>query len=186
MCFSGHCPIFRLDTLGSLTPLILWYWISVGNTPLSNNCIRNKDYLISKKKSLGEFRACLYKCIPFLAADFAWDGSCLKKAQMQQHLNIWLPTWNPPCGCLPEPCQKDWSPLLPENLLLSPAYSHPQLVLSWQFQSKPQPQPQLPPAECLLCVLFSPTSLLTNTLSGIDTVPSKDEHNFVRSKGNHG
>lgn len=75
-------------------------------TPLPNNLIKNKDYLTWMKKSLGEFMDCLYKFTPFQAEDPAKGEGCLRKAQMQLLLNIWLPTWSPSCGCLPEPCQE--------------------------------------------------------------------------------
>lgn len=69
-------------------------------TPLPNNLIRNKDDLTWMKKSLGGFRACLYKHIPFLAGDLAWGEACLRKAQKAvalKHLAAYLKSflWMP-------------------------------------------------------------------------------------------
>ena len=116
---------------------------------MPNNLIGNKDYLTSKEESLGEFRACLCEFIAFPAESY------LRKAQMQQHLNIWPPTWNPSCGCLPEPCQQDWTPpswesVTSSSLLTSTAC----LVLTGPIKPTP-PGPAACSWMSSVCIVFS-------------------------------
>lgn len=125
------------------TPWGPWFLLfsdieSTVRTPLTDNLIRNKDYLSWMKGAWVDLGLAFTNLYSSWQRTLLAVKPCLQKAQMQLPLNICLLPWGPSCCCLPELARRGWTTPLPENLINPLTRSHLQLVLPWQSQSNSQ------------------------------------------------